>query len=61
MPYQVYRFIEGCTWQPSFFYTFNVMEKGKSRERLIELDAARGLALAGILAINLYIFNAPYA
>ncbi|WP_155907639.1 DUF418 domain-containing protein [Lunatimonas lonarensis] len=37
------------------------MEKGKSLERLIELDAARGLALAGILAINLYIFNAPYA
>ena len=30
------------------------------KERITELDVLRGLALFGILAINLYVFNAPY-
>lgn len=30
-------------------------------QRITELDALRGLALFGILAINVYVFNAPYA
>lgn len=30
------------------------------KERIAELDALRGLALFGILSINLYVFNAPY-
>lgn len=30
------------------------------KERITELDALRGLALFGILSINIYVFNAPY-
>lgn len=30
------------------------------KERIPELDTLRGLALFGILAINVYVFNAPY-
>ena len=48
-------------WIPEIYPTKRLNNTSLSTQRVVQIDALRGFSLLGILLVNIFVFNAPYA